>query len=100
MTPERLAEIEQQHERNTGIGRDECLRRGCLTCLFATALRAAWAERDEARTVLLTTYRALLRALLVPGEEFADAVSDAMDGLWLALTDAQRAGLDTEGRDG
>ena len=51
MTPERLAEIERQHERNTGIGRDECLRRGCLTCLLSTALRAAWGERDQAHRV-------------------------------------------------
>ena len=54
MTPERLAEIEQQHERNTGIGRDECLRRGCLTCLLSTALRAAWGERDALRDAITT----------------------------------------------
>ena len=49
MTPERLARIEQRHQRLTGTDRAECLRRGCLTCLFAAALHAAWAERDALR---------------------------------------------------
>lgn len=53
MTPERLAEIERRHRRDIGsIPQEECLRRGCLTCVLTSALRAAWRERDEVRAAL------------------------------------------------
>jgi len=98
MTPERLAETDPARAIQRFTERLDAEDTATFNELIRMARWAAEQERDAAQATLLATYRALAAIInkALPDDLDAD-IRDAMDLLWLAMTDEQRAELSKGG---